>query len=219
MKLRILNLGAGVQSTALFAMITDGDLPAVDYAIFADVGDEPQAVYRHLEFLKTIGGPEIITVRASETSLGDNLIHGINSTGQRHVAIPTHLAIGGQPSAMGRRQCTAEYKIKPIEKEIRRLLGVPKGGRLKADDHVTQIFGLSFDEPRRVARVKDQFVARRGWAAEFPLFDDFTTRQDCAAYLQKRFPAMHVPRSACVFCPYRSDDEWIHLRDTDPEGF
>jgi hypothetical protein len=48
--MRILNLGAGVQSTTLFLMLIDGDLPPVDYAIFADTGDEPQDVYQHLEF-------------------------------------------------------------------------------------------------------------------------------------------------------------------------
>lgn len=219
MKLRILNLGAGVQSTVLYAMIADGELPPVDCAIFADVGDEPQAVYDHLQFLKTIGGPEIKVVKAGENSLGDNLIKGVNSTGQRHVSIPTFLAVDGKQSAMGRRQCTSEYKIKPIEKDIRRMLGIQPGGRLKADDAVVQIFGLSFDEPNRVARVKDQYRGRKNWTAEFPLFDDYMTRQDCLSWLAKRFPEVRVPRSACVFCPYRSDDEWIYLRDTDPQGF
>ena len=32
----ILNLGAGVQSTALYLMSIDGEVPKFDYAIFAD---------------------------------------------------------------------------------------------------------------------------------------------------------------------------------------
>ncbi len=48
----ILNLGAGVQSTALYLMFCRGDIePTIDYAIFADTGEEPQAVYAHLEWL------------------------------------------------------------------------------------------------------------------------------------------------------------------------
>jgi hypothetical protein len=49
-QIHILNLGAGVQSTALFLMSLDGDLDIVyDAAIFADTGDEPESVYVHLE--------------------------------------------------------------------------------------------------------------------------------------------------------------------------
>ena len=29
----------------------------------------------------------------------------------------------------------------------------------------------------------------------------------------------HVPRSACVFCPYRSDAEFLRLKETDTEGW
>ena len=48
MKLRILSLGAGVQSTTLALMIEKGEIPMVDCAIFSDVGAEPKLVYKHL---------------------------------------------------------------------------------------------------------------------------------------------------------------------------
>jgi hypothetical protein len=45
----ILNLGAGIQSTTLYLMDMDGELEYnFDYAIFADTGDEPHEVYKHL---------------------------------------------------------------------------------------------------------------------------------------------------------------------------
>ena len=50
--LRILCLGAGVQSTTLALMIEKGEIPMVDGAIFADTGGEPQAVYDHLDWLE-----------------------------------------------------------------------------------------------------------------------------------------------------------------------
>ena len=43
-ELRILSLGAGVQSTVLALMACDGTLPGLDAAIFADTGWEPPAV-------------------------------------------------------------------------------------------------------------------------------------------------------------------------------
>lgn len=51
--IRVLSLGAGVQSTTLLRMIIHGELEPVQHAIFSDTGWEPRAVYDHLELLKT----------------------------------------------------------------------------------------------------------------------------------------------------------------------
>ncbi|PBC72348.1 MULTISPECIES: hypothetical protein [unclassified Streptomyces] len=50
--LRVLSLGAGVQSTTLLMLSAEGVLPKLDYAIFADTGAEPQEVYDHLDRLE-----------------------------------------------------------------------------------------------------------------------------------------------------------------------
>lgn len=50
--LRVLSLGAGVQSTTLALMIEKGEVPMVDCAIFSDVGAEPKLVYQHLDWLE-----------------------------------------------------------------------------------------------------------------------------------------------------------------------
>ena len=51
-ELKCLNLGAGVQSTTLALMAARGELPdgeLPDFAVFADTGWEPTAVYQHLQ--------------------------------------------------------------------------------------------------------------------------------------------------------------------------
>ena len=54
----VLNLGAGVQSTTLYLMGMRGELEHnFDVAIFADPGDEPESVYKHLEWLEDYGVP------------------------------------------------------------------------------------------------------------------------------------------------------------------
>lgn len=53
MMLKVLSLGAGVQSTTLALMAARGDIDRPDCAIFADTGWEPAAVYRHLAWLET----------------------------------------------------------------------------------------------------------------------------------------------------------------------
>ena len=52
--INILSLGAGVQSSTLLLMSLYGEIPPLDYVIFADTGWEPTAVYKHLEKLKKI---------------------------------------------------------------------------------------------------------------------------------------------------------------------
>lgn len=222
----ILNLGAGVQSTALYLMSLDGDEPEVpkfDAAIFADTQEEPDDVYNHLDWLEKQGGPPIIRVTAGK--LGDALEAGSDARGNKrtdgahYIQIPVYTKMPGGTVALTRRQCTNDYKVKPIEREIRRIAGSGPGRPLPAGVVVVQYMGLSYDEPKRVIRVKQRFMDRpAGWKVEFPLWDMEFTRADCVSYLAGRVPHQ-VPRSACVFCPFKKNDEWRHLRDTDPAGW
>lgn len=41
-------------------------------------------------------------------------------------------------------------------------------------------------------------------------------RQDCQEWLQQHFPGRKFPRSACIGCPFRSNVEWIEMRDERP---
>tara|TARA_R110000765_G_scaffold163590_1_gene268514 strand:+ start:182 stop:1012 length:831 start_codon:yes stop_codon:yes gene_type:complete len=218
--INILNLGAGVQSTALLLMSLDGDLDIeYDYAIFADTGDEPEDVYTHLKWLQSLGGKTEIIVKTAGC-LGDDLINGTNSTGQLFASIPA-FTLDPQTASKGmlRRQCTAEYKINVVEKAIRRdILKLKPRQRVPKDVTLIQHMGFSYDEPGRAARARGRFEAR-GWSkVRFPLIEDYTTRHGCILYLEKRVPH-NVPRSACVFCPYKSNREWLSLKQEDPKGW
>lgn len=213
----ILNLGAGVQSTTLYLMACEGEL-SIDRAVFADTGEEPSAVYDHLAWLQSLDGPEIATVSAGK--LGDDLKQGNNSTGQRFAAVPFFTAERrGKPDGITRRQCTREYKIEPVDRYVRReLLGLEPRKHVPKDVLITQYFGFSVDEAGRAARVRGRFDKVRHATVRFPLIEDLMSRGDCLRYLDGRVPHQ-TPRSACCFCPYRSNAEWRNLRDTDPEGW
>lgn len=213
--MRILNLGGGVQSTTVYLMAIREEIEPIDCAIFADLGEEPKSVYAHMEWLKSLKGPTIHIVSAG--FLGNDLIHGKNSTGQRFASIPAYTAFSeGNPLGKVRRQCTSEYKIKPIERFIRRdLLKLEKGQRIK--DSITQIFGISLDEAGRGTRIKQNSPS---WSVpEFPLIEKMMTRDDCLQWLGDFGVPHSVPRSACVFCPYKSDNEWLKLRENDADGW
>lgn len=219
--LQILNLGAGVQSTALYLMSMRQDapehIPVFDYAIFADTQEEPKAVYEHLAWLKSLGGPPILEATAGK--LGDDLIRAVNTTGQPFQCIPAFVAGPDSKGGMRRRQCTKEYKIMVVDRVIRRtIIGLLPGRRFPKDVTVVQHMGLSFDEPRRVIKVKQRFDSVSWANPRFSLFDLEMTRRSCQAFLDTIVPHP-VPKSACVFCPYRDNTSWRQLRDSDPEGF
>lgn len=193
--------------------------PAIECAVFADTGEEPETIYRHLDWLRSLNGPPIVTV--STGKLGDDLQRGRNSTGQRFASIPAYTAAReGHKIGIVRRQCTREYKIEPIERYIRaELLGMARGQRVPNGITVFQSYGISMDEAGRSIRIRDRLADRHWLTPVFPLLDRQMTRGDCYQWLQ-RFGVPHeVQKSACVFCPFKSNAEWRRMRDTDPESW
>ena len=68
-RLRVLSLGAAVQSTTLARMAAHGEIdPMPDCAIFADTGWEPKAVYEHLAWLRS---PNVLPFPIHIVSAGD----------------------------------------------------------------------------------------------------------------------------------------------------
>jgi hypothetical protein len=212
--LRVLNLGAGVQSTYLYLQ---DDIP-YDAAIFADTQEEPAAVYHNLAYLESLGRFPIL--RVSFGSLGEQLIAGRNCHGGRFASIPAFTRSKGDArEGRLRRQCTREAKIDAIVQSIRRdLLGLRPRQRFPVKQvEVVQYLGLSADEVGRASRVLGAW--RLKWSRPvFPLIDKGLSRRDCQLWLSANVPH-HVERSACVFCPYRRDEEWRDLRDRDPAGW
>lgn len=211
----ILNLGAGVQSTTLYLMFMRGEIrPQIDCAIFADTQDEPGAVYRHLEWLKSLGGSEILV--RTRGNLGDDTIRGKNHAGAN---CPSELPAfttrdNGATKGQVKRQCSKEYKTDVIERCIRRdVLGLQPRQRVPKGTAIHQYLGISLDEAGRARRIAEMFLRNKKWATpHFPLIERFWTRPDCLNYLAEKVPHQ-TPRSACVFCPYRTDAEWFLLKE------
>lgn len=223
--LRVLNLGAGVQSTTLFLMAHEGTLD-IDHAVFADTQEEPEAVYQHLAWLRTVPAPVPVLHVATKGKLGDHLLEGINSTGGRFASIPCftakHHTLRQQREACNegivQRQCTKEYKVEVVERVIRRdILGLKPRQRIPKGTAIQQLFGISADEKGRAKRITVRFAEDKPWAMPvFPLIEMGMTREDCKAWLKGRVPH-ETPRSACVFCPYKSAEEWLRTKSQPAE--
>lgn len=214
-KLTVLSLGAGVQSTTVALMGVHQEIPHMEHAIFSDTGWEPQSVYDHLEWLTPIlekNGTQVHIVSAGnlrKDALGENL----DIT--RVASMPIFVKNPDGTKGLLRRQCTLEYKINPLMKKQRELVGLKPRQRWKEEIHyrMNLVMGISWDETQRM---KDPNVA---WVSnQYPLVDKHMTRYDCLKWMEdKGYPK--PPRSACLGCPYHSDVEWRHIKTTDSEGW
>ena len=158
--LRVISLGAGVQSTVMALKNSQGELgPKVDCAVFADTGWEPRMVYDHLSWLeKQVSFP---IYRVQSGNIRRDLETDSNTTGHKFAAIPFFLINKDGSNVMARRQCTSEYKLKPIRKKVRELAGLRPRQRTPKDFMVEMWIGISTDEVMRVKPNTDSWVTNR----------------------------------------------------------
>jgi len=207
--LRILSLGAGVQSTTLALMIEKGEVPMVDCGIFADTMGEPKIVYEHLDCLeKQLSFP---VHRVFYRNLRQDILDAVDGK-YKFMSIPlyTRNAETGKKGLL-RRQCTVDYKITPINKKVRELLGYKKGERVKKGTKVEMLMGISKDEIIRTRINRLPYIQNI-----YPLIERDMRRHHCLEWIFKNnFP--RPPRSACTFCPFHSNEEWKEIKKNKEE--
>ena len=207
--IHVIILGAGVQSSVMALMAARGEIsPMPDAAIFADTQWEPRAVYEHLDWL--VERLPFPVYRVSAGNIKEDHLRGLNSTGQRFASMPLHTASGG----MGRRQCTREYKIEPIVKKCRDLIGLRPRQRGPKGVALVQWIGISTDEAMRMKPSSTAWILNR-----WPLIEVGMTRFDCIAWFEREFPGQKLAKSACIGCPYHNDALWRDMKINDPDSF
>jgi hypothetical protein len=206
---RFLSLGAGVQSSTLALMIAHGELEPVDAAIFADTQWEPRHVYDWLNWLEAeiqrCSHPFPV-YRVTQGSLRQDTLN--KKIGQRVAAIPWHMVMPNGDRAMARRQCTMEYKVQPITRKTREMVGLVPRQRAKGI-LCEMLIGISTDEALRMKPAHEAWKKHR-----WPLIEKSMSRNDCLRWMERKgYPL--PPKSSCIGCPFHSDHEW-RLIKADP---
>ena len=206
--LRLLSLGAGVQSTTLALLAVEGVLPKPDAAIFADTQWEPRNVYEHLarltDVLISVGIPVYTITRGNIRADHLNTVNPFSS-------MPLFVHGKDGREAMGRRQCTNDYKLRCIREKTREMLGYPKPARVPRKLYAETWVGFSTDEIHRVNDNRSPGYAK----LTYPLLDLGMSRKDCQRWLTSR--GWVVAKSACIGCPFHGNREWRDLRDNHPQ--
>ena len=215
---RVLSLGAGVQSSVL-ALLFEHDPDALatagyerpDVAIFADTGWEPDYVYEHLNWLEKQVTFEVRRVSAG--NIRENLQQGRNPAGEGFVDIPLYVENPDGGDGILRRQCTTHYKIAPINRAVREMLGYEPRQRIPVGS-VDMMMGISTDEILRAKPNRLRWITSR-----FPLIDVGMSRAACRSWFHDFYGDRELPRSACVICPFRGNGEWVELEKREPDSY
>jgi hypothetical protein len=212
---KIISLGAGVQSTTLLLMAARGefgeDFPRL--AVFADTGWEPPHVYAHLDWLEEeVGKYGIRIIRASSGNLREDFLDSLKGRRKRAASIPMYvMKEGAKREGMLWRQCTREYKIMTVRRAIRQALGYGPTGRVR--EKIELWMGISTDEIQRVKPSQVKFIENK-----YPLIDRNISRDQCVEWMRSNgYP--EPPKSACIGCPYHDDAYWLDMKENFPEDF
>ena len=200
-KLRVISLGAGVQSSVLALMAARGEIgPMPGGAIFADTQWEPKEVYTHLDWLETqLPFP---VHRVTKGNIREDTLNG-------RVQIPVFTTTG-----MTMRQCTKDYKIDPVTRKLRELLGLKFRQNAPKKPVVELWMGISTDEVQRLKLAHHKFISHR-----WPLIEESMARSDCLRWFAEHHPNRVLAKSACIGCPFHSNAEWRRIKKTMPEAW
>jgi 3'-phosphoadenosine 5'-phosphosulfate sulfotransferase (PAPS reductase)/FAD synthetase len=208
--IHVISLGAGVQSSTMALMAAKGEItPMPVAAVFADTQGEPEEVYRWLDYLEPqLPFPVFRVTKGSLEERSTTVRFSEKNQKWTLTSIPAFCKNPDGIQGLIPRQCTRDFKIDPTTKEVNRLR------RLRDNVRAVLWMGISIDE---VLRAKDHRNAPR-IINRFPLIDARMSRRDCLSWMQTNgFP--EPPRSACYYCPFRSNEEWLRMKQDAPADF
>ena len=196
--LTVISLEGGVQSSVMALMASGGAFDRTpDCAIFADTKWEPPSIYTHLEWLEGQLRFPLYVVDNGRNLREDVKALTNHSGSPRYIDIPVYLkGSDGEGDGIGRRQCTDSYKIRPIRRKVRELLGLKKRQRVPANTAVELWLGISTDEAIRMKTSRDRWIENR-----YPLIEAGMSRRDCMDWWR---PATTGPWSARPVSPVPS---------------
>jgi hypothetical protein len=208
-QIRAISYGGGVQSTAMLVLAARKE---IDYrlALFSNVGDDSEHPDT-LMYFRNVAVPyaermgiELVELRRTGRGSDQTLYQKLMKEGSRSVGIPVRMSNSGAP---GRRQCTADFKIRRVASELRR-----RGA--SAANPALVALGISIDEYQRM-RTESGVPEEK---LDYPLIHLRLNRADCMRIIEDEGLPV-PPKSSCFFCPFHSMSHWKRMRMNEPELF
>nr|WP_237283376.1 phosphoadenosine phosphosulfate reductase [Streptomyces alfalfae] len=207
--MKVISYGGGVQSTALLVLAARKEIDFRTF-LFANVGDDSEHPAT-LAYVREIAIPYAARAgievhelkRRRRDGTTETLMQRLNRPDTRSIPIPVRMANG----APGRRNCTADFKIKVVGRWLRE-------HGATADHPAAVGIGISLDEIHRANRRRSESHE----LIEYPLLDLGLRRDDCERIIAEA-GLLVPPKSSCFFRPFRTVNAWRHQRRHEPELF
>ena len=135
-------------------------------------------------------------IRVNNGNIRDNILQGRMPNGSRFLGIPAFLRNPDDSTGILKRQCTSEYKTRPIYEYLRSRLGLKPGRRAPRDVQVEMWLGISADEAIRQKPDREEWVTKR-----YPLVKLGFTRAQLINWFKKNYPGRELPSSSCIGLP------------------
>ena len=194
---QIWSSGGGTQSTAIAALICQGEL-SPDLSIIIDTEREMSPTWDYLDRWVM---PALQAAGATLHRVEKSRYATVDLMRNDDILIPAFTTESGEIGKLP-TYCSNEWK----QRVMRRW--ATEQGVEQADVWL----GMTIDEMRRVAQPTGK------WQNKYPLIDRRMTRGDCIAMV-KRMGWPEPPRSSCWMCPNKSGHEWQWQKENSPKDF
>lgn len=195
----IWSYGGGVQTIAILTLIAEGRLPKPELAIMADTGRERSSTLR---YYKQHAEPIFEELEIPFELAGHDLATVDLYAKNGDLLIPAYTQTGKLPTF-----CSNEWKRFVANRRLRELGYGPK-------NPITIWMGMSLDEIERLKTDDPKWIHNH-----YPLVYDVPLRRHECLLQIERFGLPRPPKSACKICPHLNNEEWLELREDDPEDF
>ena len=108
------------------------------------------------------------------------------------------------------RQCTQDYKVLPVNRKIKELCGVKRGGKKIL---AVKWIGISMDEAHRMKPSQQKYITHR-----FPLIELNMYRQQCSEWMLNNGYWV-AKQSSCKNCPFHDANLWNEIKNYNPGEF
>jgi hypothetical protein len=213
---QVVSFGGGVQSTALLVLAAQGKIHYRTF-LFANVGDDSESPDT-LRYVRSVAQPFAAAhglelqelrrywLRGERAGEPVTLWQQLVDPQSRTIGIPVRMMPSGAP---GQRNCTMEFKIRVVYRELRRRGATRERPALVA-------LGISVDEIQRAKPGRDPRLPAQ--VRTYPLLDLGLDRAACVRLIQEvGLPV--PPKSSCFFCPYHDLAAWQQLAQQHPSLF
>jgi hypothetical protein len=190
--------GGGTQSIAILLLIEQGKLPKPATVVMADTGREGSQTWEyHYRYVEPIMDSLDIKLEIAGHELaGHDLYNG------NRILLPAFTEKG-----KGMTFCSSEWKAKVIRSYFR---SIGYGTRKPV---ITWI-GISVDEMGRM-KPSGKKWQELYWTL---VLDVGITREECRKLILD-YGLPEPPKSSCWMCPYRSDSQWLNLKQSYPDDW